>query len=54
MTYEKNNVGLFLFRGLPRSFLFQHIKEHQRNLIEISGAKILNNLPYLQVIQQVI
>lgn len=29
-------------------------KNLTRDLLEISGAKILNNLPYLQVIQEVI
>ena len=29
-------------------------KKSARDLLEISGAKILNNLPYLQVIQEVI
>ena len=35
-------------------FVCINMSKNTRDLFEISGAKILNNLPYLQVIQQVI
>ena len=49
---DKQYVCTFLLRPTSAILMFQHIKEHQR-LIEISGAKILKNLLYAQVFQQV-